>query len=90
MTTTQITYPNDAMARNLRRMMRIHAPAEVEASARFQTRDGEFANLTFYSEAEYEAIIEWLTEPTDDFRVHLAYVGETKTRVGVGYVADPR
>lgn len=77
------TFPNQLLAKNLRRMMKVHAPVEVESVARFATRDGEFANLVFHTPEQYDAIIEWLTEPTDNFRVLLEYAGETKTRVGV-------
>lgn len=77
------TFPNQRKATSLRQMMRVHGPAEVESVARHQTRNGEFANLIYRSPAEYDAIIEWLTEPTSDFRVLLEYAGETNTRVGV-------
>lgn len=81
-------YPDQKTAAALRRMIRVHGPkgSDVASSSRFGTRDGEFATLSYHTPEQYDAIIDWLTEPTNDFRVMLAYAGETSTRVGVAFV----
>lgn len=87
MAAVKIAPRSEAIERNLRRMIRVATPFTVEPVARFrESCGGEFVNLAFYSEEEHEAIIDWLTAPSDDFRVHLAYAGETKTRVRVARV----